>query len=181
MESSPIHDDEIVYVPVPRRHLPTVYQTLAAVMVETPKPEGTSMLTQLNPKGTKPTLIDRIIEVARKLDAEQKSISLTTLQAAYLDEYPHAEAGRSPDSFNATVNYHCINMRSRFPIPNDKRKTAYWLTRPAFHRVARGQYKLLTNDEIAKFQRCVESGDPLIYANAYDIADLGKCEDTQEK
>ncbi len=49
---------------------------------------------------------------------------------------------------------------------------SFWLSRPAFKRVARGRYMLLSDDEISRFQRSVAEDHPLVYADDYDIADL---------
>lgn len=49
---------------------------------------------------------------------------------------------------------------------------AYWLSRPRFKRTAHARYMLLTADEIARFGRAVDEGNPLIYTDEYDVAEL---------
>jgi hypothetical protein len=103
-------------------------------------------------------------------------VSLVELHDAYMRAYPGVGKGTTRGSFDATANYHCINMRSRFPDANDRHEAAYWLSQPAFKRVARARYMLLSAEEIAQFRRCVEQDRPLVYADEYDVADLVECE-----
>ncbi len=174
MESARDTDgDDLVQVAVPRRLLPAIYRVLADAMAPTPLEGATTK--SFVPAGAEVlnrNLIDLIMEAARQIGTDQRPVSLTELYNAYRQAYPGVGKGSARGSFDATVNYHCINMRSRFPDVNDRRKPAYWLSRPAFKRVARGRYMLLSDDEISRFQRSVAEDHPLVYADDYDIADL---------
>ena len=108
------------------------------------------------------------------IGADRHPVSLGELHAAYLRAYPGVGKGASRASFDAKVNYHCINMRSRFHDARNPHKPAYWLARPIFKRVARARYMLLSEEEIALFRRCVEESNPLVYAEEYDVADLAR-------
>ena len=176
MDDIEFNNDEIVYVPVPRRLLPALYQTLAAALAEPPDDDETASSNAVSGE-TKRNLIDLIVKVAYEIEANLHPVSLSELYAAYQHAYPGIGKGSSRGSFDATVNYHCINMRSRFPYINDKRKTAYWLTRPAFKRIGRGRYILLSQEEIAWFRRAIEEDNPLIYTDEYDVADLARNDD----
>src|SRR5205085_1623037 len=103
--------------------------------------------TPLEPSAGKRNLIDLIVTVAYGIGADRHPVSLGELHAAYLRAYPGVGKGASRASFDATVNYHCINMRSRFPDARNPHKPAYWLARPIFKRVARARYMLLSEEE----------------------------------
>jgi hypothetical protein len=166
--------DEIVLVPVPRRLLPAVYRVLADAMASTAAATTVPGISvRVEDQVINRNLIDLIVDSARHIGADRRPVSLTDLYNAYRQAFPGVVKGASRGSFDATVNYHCINMRSRFPDANDKRKSATWLSRPVFKRVARAQYMLLTDEEISRFQRAVDRGDPLVYADEYDVAELG--------
>ena len=51
-------------------------------------------------------------------------------------------------------------------------KSAPWLRQPSFKRVARGRYMLLSDEEIARFRRCVAQNDPMVYEDEYDVDKL---------
>lgn len=169
MDKDTTNNDDIVYVPIPRHLLPILYRVLPAVMAEGTERETLAAST---PSIAKRTLIDLITKVAYEIGADQHPVSLVDLHAAYLRAYPGIGKGATRGSFDATINYHCINMRSRFPDSRDKQKPAYWLSRPVFKRVAHARYMLLSPNEIALFHQHVETGHPLIYADEYDVADL---------
>ncbi len=117
-------------------------------------------------------MIDLGLAAARAIGADHHPVSLADLHAAYLRANPGISKGSTLDSFGATLNYHTINMRSRFPEPRNKQQFTSWLTRPLFKRVAYGQYMLLSPEDLAHFRRLVEAGDPRIYADEYDLGDL---------
>lgn len=120
----------------------------------------------------KPTVIDLSIKAALELGADKHPISLADLHKAYLRANPGITKGITRDSFDATIGYSTINMRSRFFYPNDKRRRTTWLTRPVFKRVAPGRYMLLSPDEIQMFHKRVEEDDPRIYQDEYNVDDL---------
>src|SRR5437763_6647998 len=161
--------DDVVGVPVRKRFLPAVYRALAEAMAA-----EAAGGTPLEPSTGKRNLIDLIVTVAYGIGADRHPVALGELHAAYLRAYPRVGKGASRASFDATVNYHTVNMRSRFPDARHPRKPAYWLSRPIFKRVVRARYMLLSEEEIALFRRCVEEGNPLVYAEEYDIADLAR-------
>jgi len=165
--------DDIVHVPVPKRLLPAVYRVLADAMA--PTASGDTVTRNGVPAEAQVVnrnMIDLIVEAARQIGADRWPMSLTDLYNAYRQAYPGIGKGATRGSFDATVNYHCINMRSRFPDTNDRRKPAYWLSRPVFKRVARAQYMLLSNEELAHFRAAVENDNPLVYEDQFDLADL---------
>ncbi len=157
---------DIVYVPVPHRFLPAVYQALASAMAS----ELAEGLGNAASAG-KRTIIDLVIPVAGSIGADQQSVTLEDLHEAYLRAYPGIGKGETRASFDATVNYHCINMRSRFPDASQRRKRADWNTRPVFKRVRRAHYRLLSPEELEAFRFLLERNYPGIYADEYE-ADL---------
>ncbi len=165
--------DNLVQVAVPRHLLPAVYRVLADAMAPTPLGHTmTNSPMRVETPAVNRNLIDLIMDVATQIGADRRPVSLTELYNAYRQAYPGIGKGNARGSFDATVNYHCINMRSRFPDASDRRKPAYWLARPTFKRVARGRYMLLSDDEIRRFQRSVAEDSPMVYADDYDVADL---------
>ena len=164
--------DEIVHVPVPKRFLPAVYRALAEAMTATTGVgKSVSESREEYPTGRR-NLIDLIRQAAVGIDADQRPVSLAELHAAYIRAYPGVGKGTSRGSFDATVNYHCINMRSRFPDARDRHKSANWLSQPVFKRVSRAQYMLLSPQEVAQFRRALEEGTSLVYEDEYDVTDL---------
>jgi hypothetical protein len=120
-------------------------------------------------------LITLIVSVARKIGADHKEVSLKEIRETYEGAYPHIGKGKAPGSLDATLNYHCINMKSRFPDPRDKKRKTYWQEEPFFKRVSRGRYMLLSKDEIVRFRKCLEADHPLVYEDDYDVAELVRC------
>ncbi len=114
-------------------------------------------------------MIDLILETARRLGMDRAPRGLSELHRAYLRDHPDATVGRSEGSFSATLNYHTINMQSRFPKPQEPRAPASWLKRPAFKRVGHGQYLLLTEAEVAWFQGALARDDSLIWQGEYEV------------
>ncbi len=174
-------DGEIVYVPVPRQYLQQVYRVLMRAMaeasgeaVEPETPPAPAANATPPPEIETPNgkMIDLITRIAKNMGADEHPVSLSDLHEAYIKAYPGIGKGSSRGSFDATINYHAINMRSRFPDINDKHKPAYWLSRPVFKRVARAQYMLLTPEEVEAFKRAVERDDPRIFQDEYDVAEL---------
>ncbi len=164
-------NDEIVYVPLPRHLLSVFYRMLPAMMGETPEGE-TAAASVLNAEKRNLNVIDLSIDAAREIGADKHPISLADLHIAYLRANPGIGKGTTRNSFDATINYHTINMRARFPEPSHKQKPAPWLSRPVYKRIARARYMLLSSDEVRLFQQRVEEGDPRIYEDEYDIDDL---------
>ena len=173
MGEQEMSSDEIVQVPVPRHLLAEVYRVLADGMAP-----ATGSSRQGEPEfpiagqRTKRNMIDLIVEVARRMGADQHPVSLADLRNAYLRAYPGIGKGKTCESFGTKVNWYTINMRSRFPDHKDRQKPAAWLWQPSFKRVARGRYMLLSDEEIARFRRCVAQNDPMVYEDEYDVDKL---------
>lgn len=166
-------DDGFVYVPIPERLLPAYCRWLPTVMAEPPEEEK-DMVPALETQRRNLNVIDLSIEAAREIGADQHPVSLPDLHTAYLRANPGIGKGLTLDSFGATINYHTINMRSRFPERNNRQKIASWLTRPVYKRVGYGRYMLLSPDELVLFRKRVEEGDPRIFDDEYDIDDLAQ-------
>ncbi|GLV54369.1 hypothetical protein KDH_12170 [Dictyobacter sp. S3.2.2.5] len=114
--------------------------------------------------------IDLIVEAAFKIGADKQAVSLANLYDEYMNSNPGISKGSNHGSFDATVNYHCINMRSRFyDVRKRYQQNAYWITKPLFKRVSRGRYMLLSQEEITAFQKCIQINVPLIYEDDYNI------------
>jgi len=168
----PSSNNEFIYVPLPPRLLPAFHQWLATMMeqtdVEKRVPASTPDILKRNRK-----IIDLSIDAAHEIGADQSPVSLADLHAAYLHANPGISKGKTLDSFGATINFHTINMPSRFPEPSNPCKPASWLSRPVFKRVAYGQYMLLSPHEIRLFHQRIEEGDQRIYRKEYyDLDDL---------
>ena len=168
----PSSNNEFVYVPLPPRLLPAFYQWISTVMEETVEGKRVPASTPATQKRHL-NIIDLSIDAAHEIEADQHPVSLADLHAAYLQANPGIAKGTTLDSFGATINYHTINMPSRFPDRNNPHKSASWLSRPVFKRVAYGQYMLLSPNEIRLFHQRVEEGDQRIYRKEYyDLDDL---------
>jgi len=174
---TPETNDEIIHVPVPKHLLPAVYRLLADGMTSAsthaismiPVPLAESYVARRN-------MIDLIVDSAGQIGAARQPVSLTDLYTAYRQAYPDIGKGITRGSFDATVNFYCINMRSRFPNKNVPRKHASWLSQPVFKRVARARYMLLSPDEVARFRYAIAHDNPLIYQDEFDVADLAPVE-----
>jgi hypothetical protein len=165
------NNDDIVYVPIPQHLLPTFYRMFPTVMDEAAK-QATVAGPIPETERRNLNVIDLGIKAAYEIGADHHSISLAELHTAYLRANPGIGKGRTRNSFDATINFHCINMRARFPDPANKQKSASWLTHPAFKRIERGRYMLLSPEEIALFRQRVEESDPRVYEGDYKIEDL---------
>jgi hypothetical protein len=117
-------------------------------------------------------VIDLAFDAAHMIGADQRPVSLSELHEAYLQMNPSIGKGVTRESFGATINFHTINMRSRFPDANNKKRPAPWLSRPVFQRVTHGKYKLLSEAEIERFRYRVEQDDTRIFQDEYDLTDL---------
>ena len=159
----------IVYVPVPQYLLPTVYRVLAQALTD---PAAVIMGT--DDVGAERAMIDLIVAAAGEpaLAADTQPVALSALYDAYRRAYPSIGMGVTRVSFERCVLAHCINVPARFPDATAPREAALWLTQPLFKRVATGDYMLLSDEERGRFRRCVDADSAVVYAEAYDIADL---------
>ena len=100
--------------------------------------------------------IDLLVEAAKSLRADQKSVALMNIRkkAMKLDKQ---NSFNSEDGLDAELSYHTVNMRSRFinSIDRDKNSFPAWKSEPFFYRVDRGIYKLLTEDEKKLFKTAI--------------------------
>jgi hypothetical protein len=165
------NNNEFVYVPLPRHLLPAFCQWLLKEMEKSVE-DGEKKASLKETQKYSLNIIDLSIAAAHNIGADQRSVSLAELHKAYLDANPGIEKGTTLDGFGATINYHTINMRSRFPDRTNKQKPASWLSRPVFKRVGYGQYMLLSSDERDLFRRRVEEEDPRVYQDEYEIESL---------
>jgi hypothetical protein len=171
------NDDDIVYVPIPRPLLPAFYRIFPTIMEEAAKQETVAESAPVSTsipaiERQNLSIIDLTIKVAHEIGADQHPISLAELHEAYLHANPGIGKGRTRNSFDATINFHTINMRARFPNPTERKRSAPWLAKPAFKRLTRGRYMLLSPDEIALFHQRVGENDPHIYEDEYNVDDL---------
>lgn len=159
----------IVYVPVPQYLLPTVYRVLAQALGD-----PAAAVADPDAPGAERAMIDHIVAVAREpaLDAATQPVTLPALYDAYRRAYPSIGMGVTPQSFARCVLAHCVNVPERFPDPADPRQAAPWLAAPLFQRVASGGYMLLSAEEQERFRHCVAEDTELVYAEAYELADL---------
>jgi hypothetical protein len=167
----PNNDSEFVYVTLPPRLLPAFYRWVLTMTEETVEGKR-EFASPSDAQRRNLNIIDLSVAAAQEIGADQHPVMLADLHAAYLRANPGIGKGTTQDGFGATINYHTINMRSRFPERNNKQKSASWLSRPVFKRVAHGQYMLLSPDELRLFQQRFEEGDTRIYQDEYDIAEL---------
>ncbi len=161
--------DAIVYVPVPQYLLPIVYRVLAQALTD-----PATVILGADDAGAQRAMIDLIVAAAREpaLAADTQPVALTALYDAYRRAYPSIGMGVTRASFERCVVAHCINVPARFPDATAPRQAAVWLAQPLFKRVATGDYMLLSDEERGRFRRCVDADSAVVYAEAYDIADL---------
>ena len=114
-------------------------------------------------------MIDSILETARRLQLDRHSRELDEFYRAFMRDHPDTRVGRDHGSFDATVNFHTINMPSRFPDARSPRGPARWLDHPLFKRVGTGSYKLLTDAELRWFGEAVRRNDPVVWRPEYEV------------
>jgi len=117
-------------------------------------------------------LIDLIVNAAKLLGAESFPVILSSIidKTKTLDvEKRHKES-----SYAAELNYHTVNMQSRFPNPrdNNKRTPARWKDEPYFCRVSIGMYKLLTDEDKKDFKYALQRGMDIVFRREYDFSQL---------
>jgi hypothetical protein len=159
-------------VPVPEVLLEAYCRWLADALATLTKEQERVDVTISDTQKKSSNVIGLSIKAALEIGGDIHPFALADLHSTYLRANPGIGKGTTRASFDATANYHCINMRARFPDPRHKEKTAPWLTRPVFKRVARSRYMLLSKEEIALFRQRVEEGDPRVFQDAYDVDDL---------
>lgn len=119
--------------------------------------------------------IDLLVEVSKILGADIKGIELSRIikQAMKMDS---EHRFNSEDGMAATLNYHTINMRSRFIKPQikDRNISADWKTEPYFYRIEKGIYGLLSEEEKDLFKKAIEKEIELVYRDEFTLFQLKK-------
>ncbi len=116
-------------------------------------------------------LIDYVVQAARKAGAETQAVRLSELFRSFREQFPDLQKGSSEDSYNATLNFYTINMKSRWNRQISE-EAQPWVREPLFKRVGRGLYMLLLADEIAAFHRAWAAGDPLVRSDEFEVEEL---------
>jgi Cdc6-like AAA superfamily ATPase len=115
-------------------------------------------------------LIDLLVKAAKELNAENQPVRLSAIEkrASDLDIDNHFKRS----SYSATLNFHTVNMQSRFSDPKNPKKKVLWITEPYFTRTDPGMYKLLNKNELEIFNKAINSDTDLVYRSSYDFNDL---------
>ncbi|MCK4966477.1 DUF91 domain-containing protein [bacterium] len=111
------------------------------------------------------------VKVLKKIDLNYNGVKSKSIYNEFVKMFPQYST-KSKESFNADLNYHCINMRSRFPDPRNKRIKCAWQNNPLFYRISKGFYRLLKDDEKKLFKKALELNLPIIYEEEYTIKEL---------
>lgn len=116
-------------------------------------------------------IIDLAVEAAKQLEADRDIVRLAEIR-----NKASKIAGKDiqSGSFDATLNYHTINMRSRFMKPNirDKGDSTDWKNRPEFYREGRGLYRLLTDEEKEIILKLIRMDNQVIYKDEPTIYEM---------
>lgn len=116
-------------------------------------------------------MIDYIVQAGRTAGAELQAVRLSDVFRTFREQFPDLPVGSTEASFNAMLNYHTINMKSRFNR-HQSEDAQLWVREPLFKRVGRGTYMLLTTSEIEAFRCARATSDPLVRADEYDVDEL---------
>ena len=114
-------------------------------------------------------LIDLIIEAATSLNAEYQPVQLGNIRkkAISLDN----EQKYKESSYDAELNFHTINMKSRFFDKKEKTPgaAATWKREPYFHRTSAGFYKLLSKEDKRVFYLALNNNLDIVYKDEYPL------------
>ena len=118
--------------------------------------------------------IDLLVDAAEILDARNTDTELQRIRkkAMSMDK---ENKYNSEEGLDASLNYHTINMRSRFrDIVNKDRNNnrVEWKREPYFYWVERGIYRLLKNDEKDIFRIAIDKDLDIIYKDFYSLYQL---------
>jgi len=118
--------------------------------------------------------IDLLVNAAETLDAKYSDTELSKIRrkAMSMDK---ENIFNSEDGLDAILNYHTINMRSRFRdiVNKDKNNDKVeWKKEPYFLWVERGVHRLLKDDEIEIFKIAVDNDLDIIYKDFYLLSQL---------
>ena len=114
-------------------------------------------------------VIDLLVEAAKELGAESFDVSLKLIRdkAMLLD----VENNYKETSYDAELNFHTVNMKSRFTNPPDKNRvgSARWKDEPYFYKVSRGRYSLLSEDGKRAFKLAIKKDLDIVYKDDYEF------------
>ena len=114
-------------------------------------------------------LIDLIVEAARSLIAEYQPVQLCKIKnkAINMDK----EHSYKESSYDAELNYHTINMKSRYFDKKEKipGMAATWKREPYFYRTSPGFYRLLTEEDKKVFYLALNNDLDIIYKDEYPL------------
>ena len=114
-------------------------------------------------------LIDLIVEAAISLNAEYQAVQLCNIRkkAINLDK----ESRYKESSYGAELNYHTINMKSRFFNEKEKEPgvSARWKNEPYFYRVEPRFYKLLSEEDKRVFYLALNNDLDIVYKDEYPL------------
>lgn len=118
--------------------------------------------------------IDVLVSAAKICGAEDNDMELFKIRrkAMALDK---ENKYNSEYGLDATLNYHTINMRSRFKDIRTKDRnnnSVEQKTEPYFYRVERGKYWLLKNKDIKLFIIALENNLDVVYKDLYSLQQL---------
>ena len=117
-------------------------------------------------------LIDLLVEAAISLNAEYQAVQLCNIRkkAISLDkEHKYKES-----SYDAELNYHTINMKSRFFSIKEKTPgvSAQWKREPYFCRTSTRFYKLLSEEDKRFFYLAINNDLDIVYKDEYPLETL---------
>ena len=121
------------------------------------------------------TLWEMCVNAIRKLGGDNRCVRLKEIIEKVYLMYP--ETSSASDAISAELNYHTINMQSRFPNPANPRAQASWMKVPRFYRCEVGMYRLLNEDEIKLFEQALKRDCEVIFKSEYTIDELKACFD----
>lgn len=118
--------------------------------------------------------IDLLVNAAELLNAKYTDIEIYKIRkkAMSMDK---DNKYNSEDGLDAILNYHTINMRSRFKdIVNKDRNndSVKWKREPYFIWVESGIYRLLKDDEKEIFRIALEKDLDIVYKDFYPLHKL---------
>lgn len=129
--------------------------------------------------------LEPLMNATRALGGDRAFIRLRRIREKTGEIYPEVRGIRD-EVLDAIINYHTINMRARFGdkswmFPIEGFERAPWLSNPTFLRGNRGEYRLLSEEELSVFHRLQEGGNQIIWQPEYNIEDLWADQDREEQ
>lgn len=114
-------------------------------------------------------LINLIVEAAKILNAEYQPVQLSSVREKVLSLDRKQRYKES--SYNAELNYHTINMKSRFFDKKEKESgaAARWKSEPYFYRTSPGFYRLLSDEDKRIFNLALKNDLDIVYKDEYTL------------